>query len=228
VRDEPCPNCGAAAPRRFCPECGQRQGEDTTKLRFWLRRAVDEYVSLDGRVPRSLRLLLLRPGRLSTEWHRGRRVRYSNPLRLALLGAILMVAVVGVAFPDEPLPTRFLPLVLVAMSPALAGLLGWMERSGRETYLEHTVTVLHLQAVYFLFLSLTVLSTADGLPARGLFEALGGLAFFWTAAYTALALRRIYDDSWPGAIAKTAAFHFAWWFLLGAVLGLASSAATAV
>ena len=222
--EDACPNCGATARRRFCPECGQRQGEETTRLRFWLRRAADEYASLDGRIPRTLRLLFLRPGRLTMEWHRGRRAKYSNPFRLALLGAILMVGAVGVAFPEESLPTRFLPLVLLAMTPALSALLARMERARSETYLEHTVTVLHLHAVYFVFFSVAVLSTADGLPAGGFLETLGGLAFLWSAVYTALALRRVYDDSWTGAILKAASFHLVWQILFGLALGLAGSA----
>lgn len=223
-----CPNCGTPAPRRFCPECGQRQGEEATKLRFWLRRTADEYFSLDGRIPRTLRLLLLRPGRLTVEWHRGRRARYSNPLRLALLGAVIMVAVVDVAFPDEPLSTRFLPLVLLAMSPALAALLAWMERSSDESYLEHTVTVLHLQAVYFLFHAAVTLVTVESLPAPDLFAALGGLAFLWTAVYTVLAIRRVYGDSWPLAITKAVTFHLIWWIAFGLALGLVGSTMGAV
>lgn len=223
-----CPNCGAQATRRFCPECGQRQGEETTKLRFWLRQTAEEYFSLNGRVPRSLRLLLLHPGRLTVEWQRGRRARYSNPLRLALLGAVVMVAVVGATFPDEPLSTRFLPLALLATSPALAALLAGLERASGETYLEHTVTVLHLQATYFLVHAVPLLGAIDGLPAPGVFEALGGLAFAWGIVYTVLAIRRVYGDSWTAAILKAVSFHLIWWFLFGLALGLAGSAADVI
>ena len=225
---EDCPNCGASAPRRFCPECGQTQGRETNTLRFWLRRTAEDYFSLDGRVPRSLRLLLIRPGRLTVEWHRGRRARYSNPARLALLGAVIMVAVVGAVVPDVSLPTRLLPLVLLAMSPALAALLARMERESGETYLEHTVTILHLQAVYFLFHSVSMLTVIDDPPAPGVLETLGGLAFAWTAVYTALALRRVYDDSWAPAILKALTLHVVWWVLFSVALALAGSAADAV
>lgn len=220
-----CPNCGAAGPGRYCPECGQRQGDATRTLRFWLRRAADEALSLDGRIPRSLRLLLVRPGGLTLEWHRGRRASYSNPFRLALLAAVLMVAALELMLPDVPLPSRFLPLILLATSPALAWLVERMEGGSGRTYLEHLVTVLHLQVIYFLSNAVVLLGTAEEISLGEAGEVAGGAAFLWGAWYTVLAFRRVYGDGWLPALGKASAFWLAWWVILTLAVAAAGSAA---
>ncbi len=51
--------------------------------------ALDQFLSLDGKVLRTLKLLLFRPGALTKEFLAGRRVQYVSPLRLYLLCSLL-------------------------------------------------------------------------------------------------------------------------------------------
>jgi hypothetical protein len=53
-------------------------------VRAFASQAAADLTNLDGRIPRTLGLLLARPGRLTREYLDGRRVRYTQPLQLYL------------------------------------------------------------------------------------------------------------------------------------------------
>ncbi len=78
-----CLNCGARLPGRFCARCGQRADPPTDTVAF-LAEWFEELVGLDGRLWRTLGLVLFRPGRLTVEVLAGRRARYVGTARLYL------------------------------------------------------------------------------------------------------------------------------------------------
>jgi len=88
-----CRNCGAPAPGRYCPECGQETALKLPTLREFLREAAGRYVALDGRLWRTIGLLMYRPGRLTREYLAGRRRRYVRPARLYLFSTLVFFAV---------------------------------------------------------------------------------------------------------------------------------------
>ncbi len=92
-----CPNCDAAAAGRFCSACGQDLHHDLRRpIRRFLAELVEETLSLDGRLLRTLPALLLRPGKVAAEVVAGRRARYTTPLRLYLGASVaLFLAVAG-------------------------------------------------------------------------------------------------------------------------------------
>lgn len=55
-----------------------------------LAEAWGEFVSIDGKVANTLRLLLLRPGELTVEYLKGRRARFLPPLRLYLMCSVAL------------------------------------------------------------------------------------------------------------------------------------------
>ncbi len=79
-----CPNCGSEQVESFCAACGQRAGDLHTTVGQFIRDALDGLFSFDSRVWRTLIALVARPGMLTVEYWRGRRVRYVAPLRLYL------------------------------------------------------------------------------------------------------------------------------------------------
>jgi hypothetical protein len=91
--DLACRNCGAHAPLKFCPECGQETTLHPPTLREFLHEFVGHYVALEGELWRTLALLLRRPGRLTREYLDGRRRRYVLPLRLYLTASFLFFLV---------------------------------------------------------------------------------------------------------------------------------------
>jgi hypothetical protein len=92
-----CPNCGAPAGERYCATCGQETRLALPTAREFLREAAGRYVALDGKLWRSLALLLARPGFLTREYFAGRRLRYVRPARLFLVLSIATFAVLRVA-----------------------------------------------------------------------------------------------------------------------------------
>jgi hypothetical protein len=79
-----CENCGAVLAGPFCHACSQAAEPPTRSVRAFASQAAADLTNLDGRIPRTLGLLLARPGRLTREYLAGRRVRYTQPLQLYL------------------------------------------------------------------------------------------------------------------------------------------------
>lgn len=89
-----CANCGAPfVPERrsFCPECGQDTRVEPPPLREWLQQFGGAYISTEGALWRTLKLLLTRPGELTAQYLAGRRKRYVLPLRLYLTISVLLL-----------------------------------------------------------------------------------------------------------------------------------------
>ncbi len=84
-----CKNCGAATTGKFCHECGQATHLHVPSAREFLHEFLSHYVALEGKLWRSLKLLLFKPGFLTREYIEGRRVRYVEPLRLYLSFSII-------------------------------------------------------------------------------------------------------------------------------------------
>ncbi len=81
-----CSNCAAPVTGRYCPECGQKRfAESDRRLKHLLGQFFESLTSLDSRLWRSIRALLLQPGRLSKEYIEGRRARWMPPIALFLM-----------------------------------------------------------------------------------------------------------------------------------------------
>jgi hypothetical protein len=61
--------------------------------REFLHEFIGHYVALEGKLLQTMKLLLLKPGQLSLEYMRGRRVRYIEPLRVYLTFSLIFFAV---------------------------------------------------------------------------------------------------------------------------------------
>jgi hypothetical protein len=90
-----CPNCGTPVADRFCPGCGQRNADRLVSLRAFLRDVLEDQLSLEGRLPRTLAALLGRPGKLTAEYAAGRVARYVPPFRLYLVSGLLFFVTVS-------------------------------------------------------------------------------------------------------------------------------------
>jgi len=86
---ETCSNCGSPMAGEYCSVCGQSRRHF---LRFFPAVVGDfiaETFEIDGRLSRTLRTLLLQPGKLTNEYIAGRRVHYSPPVRFYLFTSLL-------------------------------------------------------------------------------------------------------------------------------------------
>ncbi|MDQ2988132.1 MAG: DUF3667 domain-containing protein [Pseudomonadota bacterium] len=87
-----CHNCGAAVSGNFCPACGQETTLHVASAREFLHEFIGHYVALEGKLWKTLALLLFRPGKLTAEYIAGRRARYVQPLRIYLTLSIIFFA----------------------------------------------------------------------------------------------------------------------------------------
>lgn len=100
--DRPCLNCGDPTVGTYCPVCGQRKVDVRVSLRRMAREALDDQLSLNSTLPRTLGALLLRPGLLTREYVQGRIVRFVPPFRLYLVSSLVFFLVLPfVADPDR-------------------------------------------------------------------------------------------------------------------------------
>lgn len=85
-----CSQCEAPLTGRFCAQCGVRRFErHDLSLGHYAHEAFHELFHLDGRLWRTLRLLLTRPGQLTRDAVTGRGALAISPLRLFLLTSAL-------------------------------------------------------------------------------------------------------------------------------------------
>jgi hypothetical protein len=89
-----CPSCRAAVATPYCPECGERplRARELT-LRGLCEQAFEAFTSIDGRLLRSFRCLVSRPGLLTVAFLEGRRKPYIGPISLFLVANVLFFAI---------------------------------------------------------------------------------------------------------------------------------------
>jgi len=87
-----CPNCEAVVSGHFCANCGQEAILHHASTREFLHEFIGHYVALEGKLWGTVMRLLFRPGALTLEYIRGRRVRFVQPLRLYLTLSLVFFA----------------------------------------------------------------------------------------------------------------------------------------
>lgn len=85
-----CASCGAALHGPFCAQCGERRlPPDGQTLKQILHDWQSAAALGEGKLTRTFRLLLFRPGFLAQEYFLGRRVHYTRPAALFLVCNLL-------------------------------------------------------------------------------------------------------------------------------------------
>jgi hypothetical protein len=106
VRTDPalrCPSCQSQAQGNFCATCGETLHHHLPSAGEFAHEFIGHYVALEGKLLQTLKLLLFRPGRLTLDFLRGRRVPTIPPLRLYLTFSLIMFAMIkwyGVELPS--------------------------------------------------------------------------------------------------------------------------------
>lgn len=104
-----CSDCGAAVSANFCAQCGQPTHVHRSLIHLG-EELLHGVMHFDGRIWRTLPLLVFNPGRLTREWIQGRRTRYVSPLAAFLFTVFVMFfafSFLGLGSDDKaPLPER--------------------------------------------------------------------------------------------------------------------------
>ena len=247
-----CPNCGSASTAAFCAACGQRQGEGVPTVGQWTSEVLDELFLVNGKLPVTLKLLLRRPGHLTSEWVEGRRSRYLHPFRLYLLtaatyflmapwlqegGGVLVNMVEGASEsfgPDvQDAASSFVvawwqPVLMVIMLPVVALALRFVIERDRR-FVEHLVFSLHFHSALFVLL-LAVLPFSR-LPNDSFLTWLQGAPYLVGLVGLVLAFRHHYQRSRARAIlgagAVAVSYLAAFFIVFGVLLGVGIRAAGA-
>ena len=101
-----CLNCDGDLTGRFCAHCGQRNVPPRPTLRELIGDAYGELVGWDGKLVRTIVLLVRSPGALARAILDGHRVSYISPVRL-YLACSLLYFLVSAAVPDPDVARTF-------------------------------------------------------------------------------------------------------------------------
>ncbi|MHA7873401.1 MAG: DUF3667 domain-containing protein, partial [Hyphococcus sp.] len=83
-----CQNDGTKLIADYCHTCGQRADEPRRAVIGLVQDFFVDTLAIDGKLARTIFLLLTRPGRLARRYLDGKRVRYSPPFRLYLFASV--------------------------------------------------------------------------------------------------------------------------------------------
>lgn len=107
-----CPGCGQTLRSRFCPACGERKPRPhDLSVRSLAEQAFETVTHADGRVFRTFRDLLCRPGELTDAFGRGLRKRYLSPFALFVVVNAIFFATGGAGVFGQPLRRVRQPLL---------------------------------------------------------------------------------------------------------------------
>lgn len=90
-----CLNCGAEVLSKYCPECSQANEPLRLGVGHIFQDALEEFVKFDSKLFNTLKPLLFKPGFLTQEWARGRRVGYISPFKLYLTSTFIFFILTG-------------------------------------------------------------------------------------------------------------------------------------
>ncbi len=103
-----CLNCGVRLRGQYCGHCGQRARGRLISLWELIADAFGDLLEIDSRIWQTLIPLLIRPGRLTRDYLKGRRARYMPPFRTYLVMSVIFF-VVAFFDPREELSLFFEP-----------------------------------------------------------------------------------------------------------------------
>jgi hypothetical protein len=237
-----CLNCEAELHGAYCHACGQKAVARNLSVHDFAHEATHEFLHLDGKILKTVKLLVFEPGQLTKEFVEGRRARYISPLRVYLTFSLIFFFLAAIAprgegvihvgtkrgsaaanpAEDERIADEIgrevqkqLPRLMFIVMPAFGLLTLLFYRRRQRYYVPHLYFSVHLHAFVFLLLSIVALAGLAG--AMG--KTIGSALFFAVIPYHYVALKRFFDESWPRTILKGTALGIAYVVIIAAALG---------
>ncbi len=79
-----CLNCGTEVAGRFCQQCGQENVEVKESFLHLIMHFIEDLTHFDGKLWKTLKQLLFKPGKLTQHYMDGKRASYIHPIRMYL------------------------------------------------------------------------------------------------------------------------------------------------
>ncbi|HEY4108531.1 DUF3667 domain-containing protein [Puia sp.] len=97
-----CLNCQTEVVGRYCHKCGQENLEPKETVWHLVQHFFNDITHFDGKFFDTVRYLIRRPGFLSLEYMRGRRMAYLNPIRMYVFtSAIFFIILYSITRPEN-------------------------------------------------------------------------------------------------------------------------------
>ncbi|HEY4337217.1 MAG TPA: DUF3667 domain-containing protein [Puia sp.] len=97
-----CLNCQTEVVGRYCHKCGQENLEPKETVWHLVQHFFNDITHFDGKFFDTVKYLIRRPGFLSLEYMRGRRMAYLNPIRMYVFtSAIFFIILFSLKKPEE-------------------------------------------------------------------------------------------------------------------------------
>ncbi len=92
-----CNNCEAniSETDKFCASCGQKNTTGKVSVKLLLQEFFANHLHLDAKLPRTLFVLFFKPGRLTTNYFKGKHIHFIRPLRLFAVSAIIFFTLIA-------------------------------------------------------------------------------------------------------------------------------------
>ncbi|MEQ8910036.1 MAG: DUF3667 domain-containing protein [Vicingaceae bacterium] len=232
IKVENCLNCGNELSKddQFCSQCGQST-ERESNLRSFVSHFLSDYFTFDSMIFKSVRPLFVKPGFLTLEYLKGKRVSYIPPLRLFIFSSIVFFLLLSLldggsesesfkAGSEDYYWDRFfeswLPKLFFILSPLFSLLLALFFRKDRWA-LKHFVFSIHYHATIFCIGSVYLLiSWFMALFSLQLVNfVIVGLIVIYLLSYLFIALKRVYRQKVKQLIWKLPLLGFFYTLLIG-------------
>jgi len=180
-----CRNCDTPMTGRYCHQCGQDffAGKGIPILKL-IGQVLENAFALDGKTPKTLAFLLIRPGFLSSEYMKGRISRYVNPVKLFWMATLIFFALVfinldnlnlqnnenmnfklggnnitNVSFVETLLHffSKFAPYISFLFIPFFALLLALFFWRNKYYYVHHLIFTIHFHTFLWIYSSLILI-----------------------------------------------------------------------
>jgi len=101
-KEKNCLNCQTEVIGRYCHKCGQENLEPKETVWHLVQHFFNDITHFDGKFFDTVRYLIRKPGFLSIEYMRGRRMAYLNPIRMYVFtSAIFFIILFTISKPED-------------------------------------------------------------------------------------------------------------------------------
>jgi hypothetical protein len=84
-KNHKCENCDNEFKGKYCPNCGQKVDEFDKPIGYILHFYLSHSFAFDNRTFKTLKHLIFKPGFITVEFFKGRRIRYISPLQILMV-----------------------------------------------------------------------------------------------------------------------------------------------